>query len=114
MTTVALVGSTGSIGRQAVEVVRAEAGRYEVVAIGAHRSAEALAVQANELRPAVVALADEKAAAALAGRLPPGTELRVGAGALASIATGAEVVVNGVVGFAGLPVTLAALGAGRR
>jgi 1-deoxy-D-xylulose-5-phosphate reductoisomerase len=112
--TVALVGSTGSIGRQAVEVVRAEAGRYEVVALGAHRSVDVLAEQAAELRPAVVAVADEQAAAGLAGRLPRGTELRAGAGALASIATEADVVVNGVVGFAGLPVTMAALAGGRR
>ena len=114
MRTVALVGSTGSIGRQAVEVVRAEAGRYEVVALGAHRSVDVLVEQAAELRPAVVAVADEQAAAGLAGRLPRGTELRAGAGALASIATEADVVVNGVVGFAGLPVTMAALAGGRR
>ncbi|MGH9157205.1 MAG: 1-deoxy-D-xylulose-5-phosphate reductoisomerase [Acidimicrobiales bacterium] len=114
MTSVALVGSTGSIGRQAAEVVRGEVDRYEVVAIGALRSVDVLAGQAAEFRPAVVAVADDEAAAGLAGRLPPGTELRVGAGALASIATAADIVVNGVVGFAGLPVTLAALSAGRR
>ncbi|MDP9387454.1 MAG: 1-deoxy-D-xylulose-5-phosphate reductoisomerase, partial [Actinomycetota bacterium] len=51
---------------------------------------------------------------ALAARLPAGIDLRAGPDALASIATEADVVVNGVVGFAGLPVTLAALAAGRR
>jgi len=114
VTTVALVGSTGSIGRQAVEVVRAEAGRYEVTALGAHRSVDVLVEQAAELRPRVVAVADRSAAAGLGDRLPPGTELRTGPEALASLAAEADVVVNGVVGFAGLPVTLAALGAGRR
>ena len=113
-TTVALVGSTGSIGRQAVEVVRAHPGRYEVVAIGARQSVDVLAEQAAELRPRVVALGDESRAADLAGRLPAGTELRAGADALASVAGDADVVLNGVVGFAGLPVTLAALQAGRR
>jgi len=113
-TTVALVGSTGSIGTQAVDVVRADPGRFEVVAIGAARSVDRLAAQAAELRPAVVALADEDAAPALKDRLPPGVELRAGAGALESIATAADVILNAVVGFAGLPVTLAALGAGRR
>ena len=51
MTTVALVGSTGSIGTQAIEVVDAEPDRYEVVALGAARSVEALAEQARRLRP---------------------------------------------------------------
>ncbi|MFP5377428.1 MAG: 1-deoxy-D-xylulose-5-phosphate reductoisomerase [Acidimicrobiia bacterium] len=113
-TTVALVGSTGSIGTQAVDVVRAHPGRYEVVAIGARSSVDALADQAALLRPAVVAVADPEAATALAGRLPAGTELWAGEEALAAVAGRAEVVLNSVVGFAGLPVTLAALEAGRR
>jgi len=112
--TVALVGSTGSIGTQAMEVVRAGGGAFDVVAIGARRSVDVLAAQAAELRPAVVAVADETAGRRLEGRLPAGIELRCGADALASIAVDADVVVNGVVGFAGLPVTLAALAAGRR
>jgi 1-deoxy-D-xylulose-5-phosphate reductoisomerase len=113
-TTVSLAGSTGSIGAQAVDVVRSEAGRYEVVAIGAHSSVDALAAQAAELRPRVVAIADDSRAAELKAAVPPGVEVRAGAEALASIAVEADVVVNGVVGFAGLPVTLAALHAGKR
>ncbi|HUR18093.1 MAG TPA: 1-deoxy-D-xylulose-5-phosphate reductoisomerase [Acidimicrobiales bacterium] len=114
MRTVSLVGSTGSIGTQALEVARAERDRYRVVAIAARSSVEVLAAQALEFRPEVVVLVDEAGAGELEGRLPPGTELRTGPEALASIATGADVVVNAVVGFAGLPVTLAALSAGRR
>ena len=114
MTTVSLVGSTGSIGTQAVDVVRAEPGRYEVVALGARSSVERLAEQAAELRPPVVALADDTRARELAARLPPGTELVAGPDALAAVSSVADVVVNGVVGFAGLPVTLSALQAGRR
>jgi 1-deoxy-D-xylulose-5-phosphate reductoisomerase len=114
MTTVAVVGSTGSVGTQALDVVRAAQDRFEVVALGAHRSVDLLAQQAAEFRPAVVAVADEEAAADLKGRLPDGTELRAGPEALASLAGAAEVVLNAVVGFAGLPVTLAALDAGRR
>ena len=113
-TTVSLVGSTGSIGTQAVEVVRAHPGRYRVVALGARRSVDVVAEQAAELRPEVVVVVDEGAAAELRPRLPAGTELRVGDDCLASIAGDADVVVNAVVGFAGLPVTLAALSAGRR
>jgi 1-deoxy-D-xylulose-5-phosphate reductoisomerase len=112
--TVSLVGSTGSIGTQAVDVIRAAAGEYRVVAIGAATSVDALAAQANELRPERVALADASRAGELRDRLPAGTELLTGPESLPAISTGADVVVNGVVGFAGLPVTLAALKDGRR
>ncbi len=112
--TVGLLGSTGSIGTQAVEVVEAHPERFSVVAIGAHRSTETLLDQARRLRPAVVAVGDPSAAADLAGRLPEGTELLAGPDALGEAAAEAEVVLNAVVGFAGLPVTLAALRAGRR
>jgi 1-deoxy-D-xylulose-5-phosphate reductoisomerase len=112
--TVSLVGSTGSIGTQSIEVIEHCPDRFDVVAIGAHRSVELLADQARRLRPAVVALGDPTLATELSRHLPKGTELVTGPEGLADIATGADVVVNGVVGFAGLPVTLAALGAGRR
>ncbi|MGI9080024.1 MAG: 1-deoxy-D-xylulose-5-phosphate reductoisomerase [Acidimicrobiales bacterium] len=114
MRTVSLVGSTGSIGTQAVEVIEAEPDRYRVVALGASRSVELLADQARRLRPLRVALADAARAAELADLVPPGTEVLAGPDALAAIAVDADVVVNGVVGFAGLPVTLAALQAGTR
>ncbi|MDA8061074.1 MAG: 1-deoxy-D-xylulose-5-phosphate reductoisomerase [Actinomycetota bacterium] len=112
--TVSLVGSTGSIGTQALDVIDASAGRYRVVALGAARSVEVLAEQARRLRPEVVAIADSSRAGELAELVPPGTEVLAGEGALEEISTAAEVVLNGVVGFAGLPVTIAALRAGRR
>jgi 1-deoxy-D-xylulose-5-phosphate reductoisomerase len=112
--TVSLVGSTGSIGTQAVDVIGADPGAYRVVAIGAATSVDALVHQAQQLQPERVALADPTRAAELRARLPAGVQLLVGPDALAEIATGADVVVNGVVGFAGLPVTLAALQAGCR
>jgi 1-deoxy-D-xylulose-5-phosphate reductoisomerase len=114
MKTVSLVGSTGSIGLQAVDVLRSEPGRYKVFALGAHRSIDVLAAQAKELAPEVVAVGDESLAADLEAAVPGGTEVWAGPDALAAIAREADVVVNGVVGFAGLPVTLAALTAGRR
>ena len=113
-TTIALAGSTGSIGTQALDVVRTDPDRFEIVALGAHRSVDLLATQAGEFQPAVVALGDDDLAPALKDRLPAGVELRAGPGALASIAGTADVTLNAVVGFAGLPVTLATLGAGRR
>jgi len=95
-TRVALAGSTGSIGTQALDVLvaEAEADRFELTALGATgRNPEVLIEQARTHRPKVVAVADEAAAAVVAE---------------------ADVVVNGVVGFAGLSVSLATLEAGRR
>jgi 1-deoxy-D-xylulose-5-phosphate reductoisomerase len=111
---VSLVGSTGSIGTQAIDVIDSEPGQYRVIALGASRSVDQLAAQANRLKPEQVAIADPDLAPTLKERVPPGTEVLAGPEALAEIARHADVVVNGVVGFAGLPVTLAALLAGRR
>jgi 1-deoxy-D-xylulose-5-phosphate reductoisomerase len=111
---VTLVGSTGSIGTQALEVLRAEPDRYEVVGLAAASSVERLAAQARELRPALVAVADETRARDLERLVPAGTDVWAGPEALAAIARTGEVVVNAVVGFAGLGVTLAALESGRR
>jgi 1-deoxy-D-xylulose-5-phosphate reductoisomerase len=115
-TGVALLGSTGSVGEQALDVIRAAEGRFRVVALAAGRSAQRLAAQARELRPAAVGLVDETQAAALAAELPPGCRLAVGAEAVAELAAGddADVVLNGVTGSAGLAPTLRALEAGRR
>ncbi len=113
-TSVSLVGSTGSIGTQAVEVIESCPDRFRVVALGAHRSVERLADQARRLRPEVVAIGDPSLAPELHRSLPQGTELVTGTEGLALAATLADVAINGVVGFAGLTVTLAALRSGRR
>ena len=112
-TTVSLVGSTGSIGTQAIEVLESAPDRFTVAALGAQRSVELLAAQARRWRPAVVAIGDASLAGELARQVPAGTEVLTGTEGLAQIATVADVAVNGVVGFAGLTVTLAALEAGR-
>jgi len=114
LTRVALAGSTGSIGTQALDVIEAEADRFELSALGATgRQPEVIIDQARRYRPAVVAISDPEAARSIAAELP-GVEVRGGADAMASLALEADVVVNGVVGFAGLSVTLATLEAGRR
>ena len=114
MRTVSLVGSTGSIGTQAIDVVEMAPDRFRVVALAAQRSVALLADQARRVRPELVAIGDPALASELAERLPPGCELMAGQDGLVAAAQAADVVVNGVVGFAGLPVTLAALDAGRR
>jgi 1-deoxy-D-xylulose-5-phosphate reductoisomerase len=114
LTTVAVAGSTGSIGTQTIDVVRAERDRFEIVALGAWSSADTLVRQAHQLRPKLVVIGDERCAPAVHGGVPSGTEVRAGEAALADLGAVADVCVNGVVGFAGLRVTLAALAAGRR
>jgi 1-deoxy-D-xylulose-5-phosphate reductoisomerase len=114
VTTVAVAGSTGSIGTQTLDVVRAEPDRFEVVALGAWSSTDALVAQARELRPKLVVVGDGSAAARVAEQVPPGTEVQAGPEALAEMGTVADVCVNGVVGFAGLRLTLATLAAGKR
>jgi 1-deoxy-D-xylulose-5-phosphate reductoisomerase len=115
-TGVALLGSTGSIGEQAIDVIQDAGDRFRVVALAARRSAERLAAQARSLRPEVVALVDGTQATALARDLPPGCRLEVGAEAVAELAAadGVEVVLNGITGSVGLLPTLRALDAGRR
>jgi len=112
--TLSILGSTGSIGTQALEVLRAAPGRFELLGLSARSSVELLLAQAEEFAPRAVAVLEHSAAKELAGRLPAGTELLVGEEGLVALARDADVVLNGVVGFAGLPVSLAALGAGRR
>jgi 1-deoxy-D-xylulose-5-phosphate reductoisomerase len=114
MRSLAILGATGSIGTQALDVVRAEPDAYEVIALGASTSVDRLAEQANEFRPKVVAIADASRASELEARVPVGTEVVAGSHALAEVSSTADLVLNGVVGFAGLPVTLAALEAGKR
>ena len=107
---VAVAGSSGSIGTQTLDVVRAEAGRYEVVALGVGSSVEVLVQQALEFRPSVVAVADPARRAEVAAALPFAEVVAD----FADLVEPADVVVNAVVGFAGLPVTLRTLAAGRR
>lgn len=113
-TAVAVFGSSGSIGTQALDIVRASPDRYRVSALGVASSVDVLAAQAHEFRPPAVVVADERAADGLAERLPSGTALLTGGEAHAAAVEAADTVVNGVVGFAGLGVTMAALHADKR
>jgi 1-deoxy-D-xylulose-5-phosphate reductoisomerase len=111
---VSLVGSTGSIGTQAVEVMTTEPGRFVAAGLATWRSVDVLAAQARALHPEVVAIGDPDLASALSQAVPRGTDVLAGPEGLAAVARLGDVVLNAVVGFAGLPVTLAALEAGRR
>ncbi len=114
MVDVAVLGSTGSIGTQTLEVVDANPEHFRVVALGAHRSVDVLINQARRYVPQIVAVGDPDAADAVRDGVPAETRVVVGSDGLAEAATIADVVLNAVVGFAGLPVTLAALVGGKR
>ena len=113
-TSVAVLGSTGSIGTQTLDVVAARPDEFDVVALGASRSVDLLVEQAQAFRPDVVAIADASLGAAVEAGVPAGTTVLAGPDAMAEAAVSADVAINGVVGFAGLPVTLAVLAAGHR
>ncbi|MEA5059790.1 MAG: 1-deoxy-D-xylulose-5-phosphate reductoisomerase [Candidatus Pelethousia sp.] len=108
--TIVVLGSTGSIGRQTLDVVRAMPDAFRILALSAGGNAAALLEQAWEFRPAYLGIHDKTQATLLSGT---GAQVVAGeeaAGILAALPE-AEIVVNGVCGFAGLAPLLAALGA---
>jgi 1-deoxy-D-xylulose-5-phosphate reductoisomerase len=111
--TVAILGSTGSIGSQALDVIRRNPGRFTVVAIAAGGGrAELLTDQAREFDVEVVAVGDDSVADDVAAALP-GVRVEAGSGAASVVAgLGVDVVLNGMTGSIGLGPTLSALGAG--
>jgi 1-deoxy-D-xylulose-5-phosphate reductoisomerase len=114
MRTVSLLGSTGSIGTQAVDVLLGQPERFRVVALAAQSSTELLLAQAAQLRPDMVVIGEESLYRTMRQGVPAGTDVLVGTPGLVAAASAADVVLNAVVGFAGLPVTMAALEAGKR
>lgn len=117
MRSVALLGSTGSIGTQALDVIGRNPGAFEVIALAAGGAdVAALAAQAAAVRPRVVAVARADAEGPLSAALADAgvsCEVVAGPDAAAHVAAlGADVVLNGMTGSVGLRPTLAALGAG--
>jgi 1-deoxy-D-xylulose-5-phosphate reductoisomerase len=111
MRTVCILGATGSIGLQALEIVR-DNPDLAARGLAAHSNAEALVAAAREHGVDTIALVD-KAAAERASVIFDGTVLRGSEGLLELVSRcTADVVLNGVVGAAGLPATLAAFAAG--
>lgn len=115
---IAILGSTGSIGTQTLDVVRRLHGRVEVIALAAHRNTDLLLQQAREFRPIHVCVADETTArqARIASNLPQGTALHTGRTGMVCVASLPEVdtVVVAVAGAIGIEPTHAAIQAGKR
>ena len=106
-----ILGSTGSVGRQALDVVRAHPDLFDVVGLSANTDADTLRRQAAEFEPEIVALESPDS-------LSPnglGCEVLAGPGSAEHLARQpVDVVLNGIVGFAGLAATVGALEAGNR
>jgi 1-deoxy-D-xylulose-5-phosphate reductoisomerase len=109
ITRVAIAGSSGSIGTQTIDVVLAEPDAYRVSALAVSSASDVVIAQALLMQPEVVVVTNPEYRAQVAAALP-GIHVT---GELTDIIDGADVVINGVVGFAGLSVTLETLRAGR-
>lgn len=111
-----ILGSTGSIGTQTLDIVRAYPDRYSVYALCAHRSIDKLVEQALEFKPEVVCIADESLYDALVSRLSSlDCKVWAGSDAIAQVVTmpSINVVVAAMVGYAGLRPTIEAIKAGK-
>ncbi|MBE3575935.1 MAG: 1-deoxy-D-xylulose-5-phosphate reductoisomerase [Firmicutes bacterium] len=119
MRNLVILGSTGSIGRQTLEVVERFPDRYRVLGLAAYRQADVLLDQIRRFHPQAVALADSQSAARLRQQLQgaggPVPRILGGEEALTELAAwpGADMVLVAVVGAAGVRPTLAAIEAGR-
>ena len=113
MRQVVILGSTGSIGTQAIDVIATRRDQFQVIGLAAGGSSVPLVVeQARAMRPAVIAVSDPNAADQVADQLP-GVEIWAGPDAATRLAAyEADVVLNGITGAAGLEPTLATLAAG--
>ena len=114
----AILGSTGSIGTQTLDVVRAYPERYGVYALCANRSIDLLVAQAKEFHPEVVCIADESLYEALRSQLSAihfEGKVWTGADAIAEVVTmgSVDIVVAAMVGYAGLRPTIEAIKAGK-
>jgi 1-deoxy-D-xylulose-5-phosphate reductoisomerase len=111
----AVLGSTGSVGEQTLDVAALFPERFRVVALAAGRNVDKLAAQVERFRPELVSVADEDGARALRARLsPPHPRIETGERGLVAVgAHPADLVMSALVGAVGLEPTLAAVQEGR-
>ena len=114
---VSVLGSTGSIGTNTLDVIARHTDRFEVYALAAHSSVDTMLAQCLEFSPRYAVMMDEAAATSLQQRLPENTvtEVLQGESGLSAVVTApqVDVVMAAIVGAAGLPSTLAAAQAGK-
>ncbi|MGG1633547.1 1-deoxy-D-xylulose-5-phosphate reductoisomerase [Paenibacillus sp. FSL K6-3182] len=115
MKKISILGSTGSVGTQTLDVIAHDPDRYQVVGLSAGANVDLIIEQAKQFNPSVVSLASKADAEAARPHMPPGTKVVYGEEGLVEVAAGtdADVVVTAIVGSRGLPATLAAIDAGK-
>ncbi|PSL51223.1 1-deoxy-D-xylulose 5-phosphate reductoisomerase [Salsuginibacillus halophilus] len=115
MKRIALLGSTGSIGTQTLEVVRAHPSSFTIEALAAGQNAEKIAAQVAEFQPKVISVADDKTREKLKQLLDQPPEIFTGAEGLTAVSTApdADFVMNAVIGSVGLAPTLEAMKCGK-
>jgi 1-deoxy-D-xylulose-5-phosphate reductoisomerase len=113
---IVVLGSSGSIGQNTLRVISRFPEEFNVFGLSVNKDTETLLSQLGEFRPRAVCVSDEDKALAIKSKIPKHTDLLTGSNGLEVLASHPEVdiVVNAVVGFAGLRSTLAAAGAGKR
>ncbi len=114
--TLSILGSTGSIGTQTLEVVRANRDSFEVSALSCGANVDLLHAQIEEFNPEVVAVADVAAADEVRNRITGDTRVLVGDEGVVELASrsGIDVVVGAISGFSGVAPIIAAVSAGSR
>ena len=113
---IAILGSTGSIGQQALDVVRQHPDRFSVDLLTAHRNTDLLIRQAREFEPNAVGIRDESLYKTVADALQPlGIKVFAGMDSICSLAAAdsVDMVLTALVGYSGLKPTIAAIKAGK-
>ncbi|MCR2805048.1 1-deoxy-D-xylulose-5-phosphate reductoisomerase [Paenibacillus soyae] len=115
MKKIALLGSTGSIGTQTLDIVRHHPEQFRVTALSAGGNVDLAVKQAKEFKPGIISLASKELADEARPHLPSGTKVVYGDEGLIEVAaaTDADTVVTAIVGSRGLPATLAAIEEGK-
>jgi len=117
MKNIVILGSTGSIGRSALEVIKKFPDKFKVIGLTAGKNISLLIKQIERFRPKIVAVSDEKAYKNLKSQIPKfqNVEILFGTEGISSVASmpNADIVISAIVGSAGLLPTLAAIRAGR-
>ncbi len=115
MKKIAIIGSTGSIGTQTLDVVKQHADQFAVEGLAAGTNAELFVKQVNDFKPKKASVATKEIADQVRHLIPNDVQLYYGEEGLVEVAAGteAETVVTAIVGSAGLPATLAAISEGK-
>ncbi|SMC65369.1 1-deoxy-D-xylulose-5-phosphate reductoisomerase [Sporomusa malonica] len=115
MQQIAVLGSTGSIGTQALDVIAANTDKYKITVLAAYQSEQLLAEQIEYFKPKFAVLIDKQAADRMAARYHGPTKILTGEEGLLEAATfqQTDTVLTSLVGFAGLKPTIAAIKAGK-